>query len=461
MKSVLKKSISLILLSFLVSALSYSGGLDQRQAVILFIFGLSIFGSLFFWKNKLSFAFIGSGIFLIIKAVSLEEFVKFAALDVILFLVGMMIIVGMMKESGLFKWLINVLLRVRNLTGTKLFVIVMVLSAFFSALMGEVASIIVMVTILFEICSMLGIAAAPFILCSVLTTNIGSAATVLGNPVGVLIAARSGLSFEDFIAHALPVSVVALVVTVVLLIWWYRKYLKELSTKLKSYLATHSKAIKEKSLVPDTQTAVSILIFLTTIIFISLHKRFETALGLGENTLLMIFPIIAAGVVMLYRHDRAAHYVEKEVEWNSLLFFLFLFGQAGVIHASGIGNFLAQKVVGFAGDRMGLLSGIVLFASGGLSSVLDNVVTVASFVPLLKGLETIEGNVGLLWWALLFGACFGGNITMIGSTANIVALGLLEKKEGKGISFAEWFKVGFVVGILTMAIALVFLLVVR
>jgi len=452
----IKKVLALIFLAVACGLGCLQMGMSPKQALIVFIFSMSIFGSLFFWDVKLSFAFLGSGMFLMIRAVNLADFIRFASLDVVIFLVSMMIIVGMMKEAGFFAWLITLLLRVKNLDGQKLFIIVMIISAIFSALMGEVTSIIVMITTLLEICYLLEISPIPLIISSVMATNIGSASTVLGNPVGVLIAARSGLSFEDFITHALPVSMIILIATIAFLSFWYREYIRDITEKLKIY-EEDKWFLKLISLPPDFRTKVSIAIFLVTILLISLHKRVELLMGLGENTMLIMFPVIAAGIVMLYRHDKARIYVEKEVEWNSLLFFLFLFAQAGVIHASGVGGFFARKIMTTVGNHPAVLSGIILFSSGILSSMLDNVVAVASYVPIINNISVIQGDGNLMWWALLFGACFGGNITMIGSTANIVALGILEKKLNKKIGFFQWLRKGLVIGMMSMGLAFLFL----
>ncbi len=442
----------LILLTLLVGFGGHAVGLDAKQSVVLAIFNLSILGTLFFWDFRLSFVFMGSGIFLMIKAVNLEEFIRFASLDVILFLISMMIIVGMMKEAGFFYWIITVLLRVRNLTGLKLFVILMFVSAIFSALMGEVTSIILMVTVILNISSLLEIRAMPLVISSVLATNIGSAATVLGNPVGVLIAARSGLSFEDFLTRALPLSLCVLFVIVWMLAVHYKEYIRELTEKLKVYSGDTS-FLYLISIPADRKTKISMMIFGVTILLIALHRRLEILLALEENTLLIMLPVIAAGIVMIYRHDKARIYVEKEVEWNSLLFFLFLFAQAGVIQATGIAGFIADKLIEIIGNHPNILSGTVLFTSGFLSSGLDNVVAVASYVPVVKSLDMMHVNLQPLWWSLLFGACYGGNITMIGSTANIVALGLLEKEQNLKVPFFEWLKIGLSVGLVSMMLA--------
>jgi len=446
------KVLLLMLISLFVGLLGYEIGLNPKQSIAISIFSASILGTLFFWEFRLSFVFVGSGILLLAKVIDLENFIKFASLDVILFLIGMMIVISMLKEAGFFMWLISRVLRVKNLTGRKLFIILMFISSLLSGLMDEVTSIITMVTVILEISDFLDVNPVPLLISSVFATNIGSAQTVLGNPIGVLIAARGKLSFEDFLINALPVSLVVLVITTFLLLIWYRDYIKDISKKLKGH--NENKFFLQLISVPsDRKTKISMIIFGITVLLIGLHRRLELLFGVEENTLLILLPIISAGLVMVYRHDKARYYVEHEVEWNALLFFLFLFAQAGVIQASGIGSFIAEKIVSLIGNHPNILSFVVLFSSGFLSGTLDNVVVVSSYIPVIKSLSALHVSLTPLWWALLFGACYGGNITIIGSTANIVAMGILEKQKNIKINFFDWFKIGLIVGILSMAIS--------
>jgi len=450
-----KKIISLFALSALAGAAGFFVGLDAKQTIILFIFSISILATLFFWDARISFVFIGSGLLLILNAIALEDFLKFASLDVILFLIGMMIIVGMMKDAGFFNWFVTTILRLKNLTGVKLFIYISVASAVLSALMGEVTSIMIMANAIFDIAAFLEVPATPLIITSVMATNTGSAATLIGNPVGILIAARSKLSFEDFLINALPVSFLVLVAVIAVMLWWYRNYVRLLDEKLSISTRGNDSFLYLISVPPDKKTRISMWIFAATILLMSFHRRLETLFGISENTLLMMLPVISAGVVMIYRHDKARHYIEHEVEWQSVLFFMFLFAQAGVIQSSGIAGIIAQKMLSLV-KSPGALAGGILFTSGALSSVLDNTVVVASYIPVIKSMNFMDG--GILWWALLFGACFGGNITMIGSSANIVALGLLEKKSNIKITSYEWLKIGLIVGIFSTGIALAVML---
>ncbi len=446
------KALALVIISALTGFLGHRIGFSVEQSVIVSVFMMSIIGTLFFWDVKLSFAFIGAGVLLSIGAVNMEDFIRFASLDVILFLIAMMIIVGMMKDAGFFEWLITLVLRVKRLSGWKMFAILMIASAVFSSLMGEVASIIVMTMVILNICDFLDEDPLPLVISSVMATNIGSASTVLGNPVGVLIAARGNLSFEDFLTHALPVSLVVLVLMILVMAGWFRRYLASIDRKIKVF-GEDKGFLYLISIPPDIRTRVSIGIFLATIVLIGFHRRFELMLGLEHNTMLIVIPVVAAGIVMVYRYDRARYYIEHEVEWPSLLFFMFLFAQAGVIQASGIADLLADKLFSTLGNSPSLLAGIVLLSSGFLSSILDNVVTVASYVPIITSLDAFHVSLKPLWWALLFGACYGGNITMIGSTANIVALGLLEKECHIKVTAMMWLKIGALVGFLSMAAA--------
>ena len=444
-----------VLLFFIASSLGIAGyllDLSLNQSLVIAIFSISILGTLFFWDFRLSFLFMGSCVLVLIRAVNLENFIMYASLDVILFLIAMMIIVGMMKDAGVFHWLIRLFCSMKELSGSMLFIVVMVLSFTLSGLMGEVSSTMVMVTVIFDLCKILTITPVPLVISSVLATNIGSASTVLGNPIGILIAARSGLSFEDFILRAMPSSVVILIVVLTVLCLWHRNYIRELSARIRECHADQT--IKSfHSDISDGKAMVSIAIFTLTVLSIALHKRMETLFGLEENNLLIMLPVFFAGIVMIYRHDRARHYIEQEVEWYSLLFFMFLFAQAGVIQSSGVASILAERIVAGMGNNPQVLSGVILLSSGILSSLLDNVVVVSSYVPVVQGLHALNINLTPLWWALLFGACYGGNITMIGSTANIIALGLLEKEQDIKVAFLDWLKIGIVVGVISIMIS--------
>jgi len=444
----------LLFISFTLGLTIKSIGFSNQQAVSISIFFLSILGTLFFWDFRLSFAFLGTSILLFSRTIDLDNLLKCASVEIILFLIGMMVLVGLLKHTGFFAWLVSLILRIPNLTAKKFVIYISFISALLSCAVDEVTSIIFMVAAILEICDYFEVEPTPFIIISVLTTNIGSSGTVLGNPIGILIATKSGLTFEDFILKAFPLMLICLLVTIFIILFCYRKNIRMLDNQIKK-MGANEILIRLISVPPEKELKISLFIFGTTLFFIALHHRLELWWNLENNTVLLIIPLISAGCVMIWKHKKAREFIEKDVEWWTLLFFLLLFAQAGTLKYTGFTDVIAKKLILLTRHSIGCLLSIVLWISTFASSVLDNVVLVASFIPVVQSLNL---GVNSLWWALLFGGCFGGNITLIGSTANIVALGILEKERNIKISFFKWLKIGLVVGLVTTLIVWIALL---
>jgi len=446
-----KKFVILIGISLGLGILVKQIGLTSHQALAISIFCVSVLGTLFFWNFRLSFVFLGTSILLITRTIDLENVIKFASLDVILFLVGMMVLVGLMKEAGFFAWIVGLILRIRNLTANKFLISISIISALLACAVDEVTAIIFIVAAIFEICDYFEVDPTPFLIISVLATNIGSSGTVLGNPIGILIASKSGLTFEDFITKAFPVMLLCLAVMLVIVRLWYRKTLARLEHKMQE-LGYNEILVKLISVPPEKNLKISLSIFGVTLFFISLHHRLELLWGLEPNTILLTMPLFSSGAVMIWKWRKARDYIEKDVEWWTLLFFMLLFAQAGALKYTGVTDALAKNLAGLAGGSLSFLIGIVLWVSAIGSSILDNVVLVAAFIPVIQSFQSLNLDLQPLWWALLFGGCLGGNITMVGSTANIVALGILEKEKNIHMTFFRWFWIGLTVGVATTVV---------
>jgi Na+/H+ antiporter NhaD/arsenite permease-like protein len=363
----------------------------------------------------------------------------------------MMVLIGLLKEAGLFAWIVSLILRIRNLSAKKFLIAISVISALLACAVDEVTSIIFIVAAILEICDYFEVDPVPFIIGAVFTTNIGSAGTVLGNPIGILIATKAGLSFDDFIVKAFPLMILCLTVTIFILMFWYRRALKQFDRKIKE-LGANEMLIRLISVPAEKGLKVCLGIFATTLFFIAMHNKLEIMLGLEKNTILMVVPLISAGLVMIWKWKKARDYIEKDVEWWTLLFFLLLFAQAGTLKYTGATDVLAKKLVEIVKASPQVLTGMVLWVSAIGSSILDNVVLVAAFIPVVQSFKDLGFTLQPLWWALLFGGCLGGNITLVGSTANIVALGILEKEKKIRITFFRWFWIGLTVGIITTCI---------
>jgi len=426
-------------------------GLNPHQSLAISIFSASILGTLFFWDFRLGFAFIGTTVLLLTRTIDLDNLIKFSSLEVILFLVGMMVLVGLLKDTGFFAWIVSLILQIKNLTANRFLILISLISALLACAIDEVTSIIFIVAAILEICDYFEVSPTPFLIISVLATNIGSSGTALGNPIGILIAAKSGLSFEDFIIKAFPLMLGCLVIMIIIVKFWYRRSLLELDRKIRDFGA-NDMLINLISIPPEKELKISLAIFGATLFFISIHHRLELLWNLEPNTILLSMPLLSSGCVMIWKWRRARDYIEKDVEWWTLLFFMLLFAQAGTLKYTGTTDVLAKKIVGLAGNSLPILIGIVLWVSAIGSSILDNVVLVAAFIPVIQSFQALNLNLQPLWWALLFGGCFGGNITIVGSTANIVALGILEKEKNIHITFFRWFWVGLLVGTVTTCI---------
>jgi Na+/H+ antiporter NhaD/arsenite permease-like protein len=453
----LKKLLALLSISTSLYFLSKNNGLNYQQSISIAIFSASILGTLFFWDVRLTFAFLGTSVLLLTNTIDMEHIIRFASLEVILFLVGMMVLVGLLKSAGFFAWIVTLILRIRNLTAAKFLVIISIISALLACAVDEVTSIVFIAAAIFEICDYFEVDPTPFLMISIFATNIGSSGTVLGNPIGILIASKSGLTFEDFIAKAFPLMILCLAVLIVIVRVWYKKTLEALDVKMKE-LGANDMLIKLISIPPEKDLKIGLAIFGATLFSISMHHRIELLLHLEPNTVLLILPLISSGCVMAWKWKRARSFIEKDVEWWTLLFFMLLFAQAGTLKYTGATDVLAKNLISVTSNSLSALTGVVLWISAIGSSLLDNVVLVAAFIPVIHSFEALNVNIQPLWWALLFGGCLGGNITLVGSTANIVALGLLEKEKNVRMTFTRWIGIGSVIGFVTTLIVWVALL---
>ncbi|MCP3966107.1 MAG: hypothetical protein GY750_17485 [Lentisphaerae bacterium] len=422
--------------------------LNSSQSIACSVFLAIILGTLFFWNFRLAIAFIGLSVLIFTNSMDIITFVQSSALEVILFLVGMMIIVGALRDLGFFTWIVQLIVSMPDISGKKFIAVTAIASALLACAVDEVTSIIFIATLIFQVCDRLKLNPTPYILICVLCTNVGSAGTMMGNPVGIYIGTKGGLTFGDFMLWAFPIMMIALGATVALTMFYFRKDLKQFDINLKDRMA------RNLSLVPKVNVPYKqgVALLLITIALIASHHQLEKIFHLGKNSILLIAPLICSGVVMIIRRNRARHYVEREVDWWTLLFFMLLFAIAGTLEHTHVDQVMAKHFSSICGTNNFVLIPFILAVTAAGSAFVDNVIFVAAFCPVIEQLSRSLKDLPL-WWSLLFGACFGGNITMIGSTANIVALGMLEKRSHIHVGFFQWLKVGLISSILAGGIA--------
>lgn len=439
---------------------------DTRQTLALTIFLATVLGTLMFWKFRVAIAFLGLVLLLITRTVDLTTAIKFMNLHIILFLVGMMVIVGLLRRCGFFRWLLVKVLRLSRFEPHWLLIVILLLAAVMAALVDEVTAILLTAALVLELCDHFGVNPVKYVIAVVLATNIGSSWTVLGNPIGILIAFESGLAFEDFIKFALPVGLISLFVLIIIALIWFRKDFPELREKYRRELARGGirdqaadagvRFLAEWAEIKNRKLFIgSVVIFVAVIISLVIGHRLELLFGLEANTLLFATPILGAGIIMLWHRSEAREYIQRDVDWWTLVFFMFLFAQAGCLQYVGLTDRIAEVMLNTNGGGVNnhLPVIIMLWVSGFLSGIADNVVVVSGLAPVAHTLSA-GLSTSAPWWALLFGGCYGGNMTMIGSTANIVALGMLERKTGHLIKLGYWLKVGLLASLIPMAIGM-------
>ena len=445
------KAFWLAFIVLMVIAASYSFGFDEKQIIAITILSSFILGTLLFWNQRLAFAFLGVSTLLFFGVLDVDHFVHFASLDIISFLIAMMVFIGYLEKNNFFEFLISRLIPPLASRPKIMLAVLLIASAFFAAIVDEVTSILFILSVVFNLTGRLRINPVPFVLMVVFATNIGSSATAIGNPIGVMIALKGGFSFSDFLLNAAPISIISLFITILVCFFLFRKEIAEMERRIFE--------MKKQKLFEDTDINIyiikSAILFITIFTLLVFHHQIEETLGLAKNTTLLGAAFIGAGMALLLEREKARTLLESRVDWWTLIFFIMLFSSVGALKYVGVTSWAADKAVSSFGSEREVLTAVVFFSSGILSAMLDNVLAVATFIPVLEGIDALGISSNSLWWALLFGGTLFGNLTIIGSTANIVAVGIAERNWNLKIGFLEWIRAGAVVTLLTTSVALI------
>jgi Na+/H+ antiporter NhaD/arsenite permease-like protein len=433
-----------------VSLFSSLAGFSSNQVLSLAIFFMVIFGTILFWQFRLPFALVGISLLIAFGLLDIQHLIEFAGLEIILFLVGMMILVGYLEENHFFESLVNALIRHIGARPFFLVATLMIVGAISAALVDEVTSILFMTATMIHLTSRFGVNPIPFVMMQVFATNIGSSATVVGNPIGVMIAIRAGLTFQDFLRWASPISLCALLVTIPLSLLYYSKEIRDWRRRMtEKDLGKEDIPPKENS----RQQAICFLLFIGTIAGLMLHASLEKAFGLQKNALLIGTALLSAGISLLLERERARELMERRVDWWTLTFFMMLFASVGTLRYVGTTEVIAKSLISWVGGNPKVLYLVLTWTIGILTGFMDNVLAVATFIPIVQDVARTGIDVTPIWWGILFGGTLFGNLTMIGSTANIVAIGIVERQKIGHITFGQWIKPGAIVSVITLGIA--------
>lgn len=475
-----------------VAAASFVANLQPIQIAHFTVYSSFIAGMLLFWRFKLAFGLAGIAALMMLGLLTTGTLVQFSGLDIVLFLAAMMIVIGFLEERHFFEHLLEKIMRYTGSSANRLVLMLMLMSALFAALVDEITSILFMAATVLHLTAKLNVRAVPFIIMVVFATNIGSSATAVGNPVGVLIALRAELTFLDFLRWATPISVAALAIVIPLALRYFARDIRAMDAVMKrqQQLDQEQEQLQLQLLQQRQQhhngqaTALASqtsrggksrgdiighdngadhrqdyrllwILFLGTIAALAAHEAVEHLLGLQRNVMLLGAAFAAAGTVLLIQKEKAKELVEKRVDWWTLCFFILLFASIGSLRAAGVTTILARGLYdASSGDETSLFLIFTLVAAGA-SAAIDNILAVATFIPIVDELKQV-GDIHAypLWWSLLFAATFFGNLTLIGSTANVIAIGMLERKNQGYATLVEWIKPGALVAVPTLALAI-------
>jgi len=398
--------------------------------------------------SRVTVALVGAALMVVIGATDGEAifFSQEAGIDwnVIFLLLGMMMIVGILQQTGVFEYL--AIWAAKRARGRPFVIMVMlvVITAVLSAALDNVTTVLLIAPVTLLICDRLAVTPIPFLIAEVMASNIGGAATLIGDPPNIIIASRSGLSFNDFLVNMGPIVLILLIVFIGLCWLMFRGQLKYDATRVERVMVLNEReAIRDVRLLV-TSLAVLVLVLAGFVLHSLIHLEPAVVALLGAGLL-----------VLLTRMETRK--VFADVEWETLLFFVGLFIMVGSLVNLGLIEKVGHAATEAVGSHYFGAAALLLGGSAVFSGIVDNIPYVTTMAPLTADLVAEGGAVAKpLWWALALGADLGGNATAIGASANVVVLGIA-KRNGHPISFWQFTKYGIIVTVVTIALCLPYL----
>lgn len=366
--------------------------------------------------------------------------------NVIFLLLGMMIIVGIIHKTGLFEFLAITAIKKSNGNPKVALVYLMILTSLASAILDNVTTILLAVPMTLVVTKYLNVSPIPFILAQVFVSNIGGAATLVGDPPNIIIASKAGLSFNSFLVHMAPMVLLVLAVVIPLIIFLFRRELINTAADRASIMQLSAHSFLKDSVLLKKSVTVLALVMVAFILHSVVHI---------EPSVIALF---GAGILVAISGLKPRDYVQ-DVEWATLIFFAGLFIMVGALVNVGALAEFSQYLKELFGSDTKMAASVILGLSAVLSGLIDNIPYVASMSPVISDLSV--GLVGrqehVLWWSMAFGADFGGNATIIGASANVVAIGMAAKA-GHHISFWKFAKYGIIVTAVSIAMVYPYIL---
>jgi Na+/H+ antiporter NhaD/arsenite permease-like protein len=392
---------------------------------------------------------VGGTFFPSVHLIDFDEAMGFVDWDVIFLILGMMIFMAMFSETGVFGWMAFHAFRLSRGNAWVLGLALVVLTGVLSAFLNDVTAILLIVPLSIEIAQTVGVHPLAYVIPEVLASNIGGAATIIGDPPSTIVGSHIGLSFVDYLVNMAPIAVLTMIPLLVIMSWMFRHEFAGAKERLSPTLVERLEADARITDVPLLRKAVVIGI-LTVVLFFT-----GDIFGMPPSVVALTG---AALLVVWVRPDM--HRMLREVDWTTLVFFIGIFILVGALEVGGVISWIASVIGDLAGDNLTLATLLMVWIPGIVSGIVANIPFTAAALPIADHLSaTIPGADNLvLYWALILGADLGGNSTYLGSAPNFVAVGLLAAA-GYRLSFGRFMRIGVPVTVVTLLLATVWLLV--
>jgi Na+/H+ antiporter NhaD/arsenite permease-like protein len=398
--------------------------------------------------NKTIAVLLGAAVFLLLHIVGQDE--AFLAIDwnVIFFIIFMMIIVGITKTTGLFQYIAIKTAKIGQGDPLKILILLSLVGAFFSMFIDNVTTVLILTPVTILIAVELGITPVPFIICQAIAANIGGTATLIGNPPNLKIGSVAKLRFMSFVINLGPIVLINLAVFVCLILFLFRRHMV-ISNERKARIMEfdESKALENKPLL--VKSLIAIFLVITGFL---LHETLDV-----EAATIALFGA-ALLLVLSGKHDQNEFF--HDIEWGTVFFFIGLFIMVSGLVQLGLIKKCAEFFMRITEGSMARTSFLLIWLSGFFSAIMDNIPYVMAMIPIVEDIAAAVGPEAALplWWSLALGACLGGNATLIGASANVVAVNI-STQSGYHISYFEFFRYGilFTLVSLTLSTGYVFL----
>lgn len=415
----------------------------NTQFISIIIFLLVILSIITEKIDRTVAAISGAVLMIITNVLTLDKSISYIDFNTIGVLLGMMIVVSIVKNSGLFEYIAIYTAKKSKGNPWRIMVYFILITAILSALLDNVTTVLLVGPMTIVICQILKVNPVPFLMTEIIASNVGGTSTLIGDPPNIMIGSAANLSFSDFIINLGFVVIVILISLIICFKLIYKKEINNVTNEVAITSLDENKAIQDKPLLYKS----IVVLFLILLGFI-----FHSKLNIESSII-----ALSGACIMLVIGKQDAGEIINSVEWSTIIFFIGLFIVVGGISESGVIKNLASYLIKLTNGNTTYTMCIILWVSAIISSFLDNIPFVATLIPLILTMQAQGMNVMPLWWATSLGACLGGNGTLIGASANVV-LANIGEKHGYDISFKKYFRLGFPVMLLTIFISTIYLL---